>query len=106
MADEVRCGYRGRKEQGKKVRNMANKYKKKRETTNRTKGWLTDFYQTGREFDKENRERREKEGKKESKGLKNLNSFEITCIVVIVLALIGLFIKLVVLKHGFMTPGI
>ena len=85
---------------------MANKYKKKRKTTNKTKDWLTDYYQTGRKFDKENCERREKEGKKESKGLKNLNSFEITCIVVIVLALIGLFIKLVVLKHGFMTPGI
>lgn len=85
---------------------MANKYKKKRETTNKTKDWLTDYYQTGREFDKENRKRREKEGKKEEKGLKNLNSFELTCIVIIVIALIGMFIKYFILGHGFWTTGI
>ena len=85
---------------------MANKYKKKREVKNKTKGWITDYYQTGRQWDEENRQRRKEEGKEEEKGLKNLNSFELTCIVVIVLALIGLLIKLVVLKHGFWTPGI
>ena len=47
---------------------MANKYKKRRETTNKTKDWITDYYQTGREFDKENRRRREEAGEKEEKG--------------------------------------
>ena len=85
---------------------MANRYKKKRETTNRTKDWITDYYRTGREFDKENRARREREGQKEEKGLRNLNSFEITCIVVIALALLGMVIKYLILGHGFWTPGI
>ena len=85
---------------------MANRYKKKRKTVNKTKGWITDYYETGRQWDKENRQRREEAGEKEHKGLTNLNSFERTCIVIIILALIGLFIKLVVLKHGFWTPGI
>ena len=85
---------------------MANKYKKKRETTNRTKDWITDYYRTGREFDKENRARREREGQKEEKGLRNLNSFEITCIVVIALALLGMIIKYFILGNGFWTPGI
>lgn len=84
---------------------MANRYKKKREIKNKTKGWITDYYQTGREWDKENRARREREGKKEEKGLKNLNSFERTCIIIIILAAIGMFIKYVVLGHGFWTPG-
>ena len=84
---------------------MANRYKKKRETKNKTKGWITDYYNTGREWDKETRARREKEGKKEEKGLKNLNSFERTCIVIIILAALGMFIKYVVLGHGFWTPG-
>ena len=85
---------------------MANRYKKKRKTVNKTKGWITDYYETGRQWDKENRQRREEAGEKEHKGLTKLNSFERTCIVIIILALIGLFIKLVVLKHGFWTPGI
>lgn len=84
---------------------MANRYKKKREVKNKTKGWITDYYQTGREWDKENRERREKEGRKEEKGLRNLNSFELTCIVIIVLAVIGMIIKYFVLGHGFWKTG-
>lgn len=84
---------------------MANKYKKKRETSNKTKGWLTDYYQTGREFDKENRARREKEGKKEERGLKNLNAFEMTCVVIIVLAALGMIIKYFILGDGFWTLG-
>ena len=55
-----------------------------------------DYYNTGREFDKENRRRQEAEGD-QPKGLKNLNSFEKACIVVIVLGLIGCFIRYVVL---------
>lgn len=85
---------------------MANRYKKKKKPINKTKGWITDYYETGREWDKENRRRREEAGETEHKGLKNLNSFELSCIVIIIVALIGLFIKLVILKHGFWTPGI
>ncbi|MCF0144700.1 MAG: hypothetical protein HUJ79_06380 [Firmicutes bacterium] len=84
---------------------MANRYKKKRETTNKTKDWITDYYQTGREWEKDNRRRREEAGEKEEKGLKNLNSFERGCIIVIGLALLGMFIKYVLLGHGFWTPG-
>ena len=85
---------------------MANKYKKRRETTNKTKDWITDYYQTGREWDKDNRRRREEAGEKEEKGLKNLNSFERGCIVIIALAIIGMIIKYFILGHGFWTPGI
>ncbi|MDO4834615.1 MAG: hypothetical protein Q4A40_06235 [Bacillota bacterium] len=85
---------------------MANKYKKKRETKNKTKEWITDYYKTGREFDKENRQRREKEGRKEEKGLRKLNSFELTCIVIIALAVVGMIIKYFILGHGFWTTGI
>ena len=85
---------------------MANRYKKKREVRNKSKDWLTDYYQTGREWDKENRERREREGKKEEKGLRNLNSFEWGCIVIIALAVIGMIIKYFILGHGFWTMGI
>ncbi|MGI6767017.1 MAG: hypothetical protein ACOX4R_07430 [Lentihominibacter sp.] len=84
---------------------MSNKSKKKK-ARNKSKGWLMDYYMTGREFDKENRRRREEEGEKEKKGLRGLNSFELWCIVIIVVALVGLFIKLVILKHDFWQPGI
>ena len=85
---------------------MANKYKKKREVRNKSKDWLTDYYQTGREWEKDNRRLREEAGEKEEKGLRNLNSFELGCIVIIVLALIGMFIKYFLLGHGFWTTGI
>lgn len=85
---------------------MANKYKKRKKPINKTKGWITDYYQTGREWEKENRRRRAEAGEKEHKGLKSLNAFELTCVVIIIIGLIGLFIKLVVLKHGFWTPGL
>ena len=85
---------------------MANRYKKKREVRNKSKDWLTDYYQTGREWEKDNRRRREEAGEKEEKGLRNLNSFELGCIVIIVLALIGMFIKYILLGHGFWTTGI
>ena len=85
---------------------MANKYKKEREVRNKSKDWLTDYYQTGREWEKDNRRRREEAGEKEEKGLRNLNSFELGCIVIIVLALIGMFIKYFLLGHGFWTTGI
>lgn len=72
------------------------KKKHKKKIRNKSKDWLMDYYQTGREYDKENRRQQEAEGSA-PKGLKNLNSFELGCIVVIVLGLIGCFIRYVVL---------
>ena len=80
--------------------------KENKEVRNKTKGWITDYYQTGREWEKDNQRRREEAGEEEHKGLRNLNSFERACIVVIILGLIGFFIKIVVLKHGFWDAGI
>lgn len=71
------------------------KKKNKKKTRNKSKDWLMDYYNTGREFDKENRRRQEAEGD-QPKGLSNLNSFEKGCIVVIVLGLIGCFIRYVI----------
>ena len=73
------------------------KKKHKKKARNKSKDWLMDYYKTGRDFDEENRRRREAEGTPQPKGLKNLNSFELVCIIVIVLGLIGCFIKYVVL---------
>ena len=57
------------------------KKKHKKQVRNKTKDWLMDYYQTGREFDKENRRRQEEEGFQAPKGLKDLNSFEWGCII-------------------------
>ena len=72
------------------------KKKPKRKVRNKSKDWLMDYYKTGREFDEENRRRLEEEGTPKAKGLRNLNSFEWGCIVVIVLGLVGCFIRYVI----------
>ena len=72
------------------------KKKNRKKVRNKSRDVLMDYYKTGREFDEENRARREREGVKEPKGLKNLNSFEWGCIIVIVLGLIGCFLRYVV----------
>ncbi|MDO5491682.1 MAG: hypothetical protein Q4F96_04705 [Bacillota bacterium] len=72
------------------------KKKHKKKIRNKSKDWLMDYYRTGAEFSEENRRRREAEGVEQPKGLKNLNSFEWGCIIVIVLGLIGCFIRYVV----------
>ncbi len=82
------------------------KKSKNKKVRNKSKGWIMDYYMTGREFDNENRRRREEEGRQEKKGLRRLNSFELWCIVIIIVALVGFFIKLVVLEHDFWKPGI
>lgn len=74
------------------------KKKHKKQVRNRSKDWLMDYYQTGREFDEENRRRQQEEGIPQKKGLKDLSSFEKTCVVIIVLGLIGCFIRYVILK--------
>lgn len=72
------------------------KKKRNKKVRNKSKDWLMDYYQTGREFDRENRRRQEEEGIPKKKGLKDLNSFEWGCVIVIVLGLIGCFIRYVI----------
>ncbi len=74
------------------------KKKHKKQVRNRSKDWLMDYYQTGRQFDEENRRRQQEEGVPRNKGLRNLSSFEWGCVIVIVLGLIGCFIRYVILK--------
>ena len=70
--------------------------KKKKQVRNKGRDFFTDYYKTNNQYAKENREREEKAGK--PKGLKNLSYAEKTYIVVIVLGLIGIFVKYVVLR--------
>ncbi len=70
--------------------------KKKKKVRNKTKDMLADYYRTNKAYDEENRRRQQEEGVS-SKGLKNLNTTEKTCIVVIVLGLIGIVIKYFIL---------
>ncbi|MBQ9060540.1 MAG: hypothetical protein IJ128_05315 [Firmicutes bacterium] len=74
------------------------KKKNKKQVRNKSKDWLMDYYQTGRAFDEENRRRQAEEGLPKPKGLKNMNSFEWACVIVIVLGLIGCFVRYVILK--------
>ena len=70
--------------------------KKKKKVRNKTKDMLADYYRTNKAYDEENRRRQQEEGVS-SKGLKDLNTTEKTCIVVIVLGLIGIVIKYFIL---------
>lgn len=70
--------------------------KKKKKVRNKTKDMLADYYRTNKAYDEENRRRQQEEGVS-SKDLKNLNTTEKTCIVVIVLGLIGIVIKYFIL---------
>lgn len=75
---------------------MAAKQKKKKQVRNKTGEFLMDYVRTNRQYTDENRRRQEEEGTK-PQGLKNLNTTEKTCIVVIVLGIIGIVIKYFVL---------
>ena len=75
---------------------MSKKQKKKKQVRNKTKDMIADYYMTNKAYDEENRRRQKDEGV-DSKGLKNLNTTEKTCIVIIVLGLIGIVIKYFIL---------
>ena len=75
---------------------MAKKEKKKKQYRNKTGEMLFDYIKTNQQYTDENRRRQEEEGVK-TEGLKNLNSMEKTCIVIIVLGVIGLIVKYVIL---------
>ena len=71
--------------------------KKKKQVRNKARDVFTDYYRTNKQYSQENRQRQEEEGAK-PKGLKNLNYTEKTYIVIIVLGLIGIFVKYVILR--------
>ena len=72
------------------------KEKKKKQYRNKTGEMLFDYVKTNRQYTEENRRRQEEEGVK-TKGLKDLNTMEKTCIVIIVLGVIGLVVKYAIL---------
>lgn len=76
---------------------MGERPKKKKQVRNKAKDVLVDYYKTNKAYDEENRRRQKEEGV-ETKGLKNLNPTEKTCVVVIVLGLIGIVIKYFILQ--------
>ncbi len=69
---------------------------KKRQVRNKARDMIADYYNTNREYDRENRRRQEEEGVK-TKGLRNLQSNEKVYIAIIILGLIGILIKYVIL---------
>ena len=75
---------------------MAKKEKQKKQYRNKTGEMLFDYIKTNQRYTDENRRRQEEEGVK-TEGLKNLNSMEKTCVVIIVLGVIGLIVKYLVL---------
>jgi 1,4-dihydroxy-2-naphthoate octaprenyltransferase len=75
---------------------MAKKEKKKKQVRNKAKDVIADYYNTNKAYDEENRQRQKEEGVT-TKGLKNLNTTEKTCVVVIVLGVIGIIIKYIIL---------
>ncbi|MEE0771690.1 MAG: hypothetical protein UIJ87_00765 [Anaerovoracaceae bacterium] len=89
-----RSGEFWRKEMPKKQK--VKKEKKKKQYRNKTGEMLFDYVKTNRQYTEENRRRQEEEGVK-TKGLKDLNTMEKTCIVIIVLGVIGLVVKYAIL---------
>ena len=76
---------------------MAKKIRKKK-ATNKSTEWIAGYISANRATSEENERRRKEEGFQEQKGLRNLNSTEKVYVTIIVLGLIGLFVKYVVLK--------
>ena len=76
---------------------MAKKIRKKK-ATNKSTEWIAGYISANRATSEENERRRKEEGFQEQKGLRNLNSTEKVDVTIIVLGLIGIFVKYVVLK--------
>lgn len=73
--------------------------KKKKKVRNKARDVFTDYYETNKQYAKENRERQQQEGKatgRESWKWKNLSYTEKTYIVIIALGLIGIFVRYVI----------
>ena len=76
---------------------MAKKIRKKK-ATNKSTEWIAGYISANRATSEENERRRKEEGFQEQKGLRTLNSTEKVYVTIIVLGLIGIFVKYVVLK--------
>lgn len=72
------------------------KDKKQKQTRNKARDMIADYYRTNKAYDEENRRRQDKEGVR-SKGLRNLNTTEKTLVAIIVLGLIGIVVRYVIL---------
>ena len=70
--------------------------KGKKQTRNKARDMIADYYRTNKAYDEENRRRQDEEGVR-SKGLRNLNTTEKTLVAVIVLGLIGIVVRYVIL---------
>ena len=70
--------------------------KDKKQTRNKARDMIADYYRTNKAYDEENRRRQDEEGVR-SKGLRNLNTTEKTLIAIIVLGLIGIVVRYVIL---------
>lgn len=70
--------------------------KEKKQTRNKARDMIADYYRTNKAYDEENRRRQDEEGVK-SKGLRNLNTTEKTLVAIIVLGLIGIVVRYVIL---------
>ena len=69
--------------------------KKKKQIRNKARDVIGDYYKTNNQYTRENRERQQAEGEKK-KGLKNWRPTEKLYLIVIVLWLIGIFIRYVI----------
>lgn len=70
--------------------------KDKKQTRNKARDMIADYYRTNKAYDEENRRRQDEEGVR-SKGLRNLNTTEKTLVAIIVLGLIGIVVRYVIL---------
>ena len=70
--------------------------KEKKQTRNKARDMIADYYRTNKAYDEENRRRQDEEGVS-SKGLRNLNTTEKTLVATIVLGLIGIVVRYVIL---------
>ena len=70
--------------------------KGKKQTRNKARDMIADYYRTNKAYDEENRRRQDEEGVR-SRGLRNLNTTEKTLVAIIVLGLIGIVVRYVIL---------
>lgn len=70
--------------------------KGKKQTRNKARDMIADYYRTNKAYDEENRRRQDEEGVR-SKGLRNLNTTEKALVAIIALGLIGIVVRYVIL---------
>lgn len=70
--------------------------KGKKQTRNKARDMIADYYRTNKAYDEENRRRQDEEGVR-NKGLRNLNTTEKTLVAIIALGLIGIVVRYVIL---------